>query len=63
MILYIISLIPLANAMRVANPGVLQPWYAENASMRGTSRRNAKLLHASVVKIPYRGYFPEPVKS
>ena len=62
MILYGLALLPLAKAMREEDPGVLQPWYPENAAMRGTSRHNTKLLHALMKKGPHHGYFPEPEK-
>ena len=45
--------------MREAETGLLQIWYTENASMRGTSRRNIKLLHALMEKLPNNGYFLE----
>ena len=44
--LYKLSLLPLAEDMREPDPGVLQPWYTDDAAMRVTERRNAKLLHA-----------------
>ena len=63
MVLYVLALLPLAKAMREVDPGVIQTWYADDAAMRGTARRNAKLLHALMEKFPYHGYFPKPEKS
>ena len=59
MVLYGLPIISLPNALRAADPGVLHPWYADNAAMRGTARQNAKLLCALMLKGPCHGYFPE----
>ena len=32
--------------MREADPGMLWPWYADDKAMRGTARRNVRLLYA-----------------
>ena len=45
-VLYRLALLPLAEAMREADPVVLQPWYTNNVAMRLTFRCNSKLLHA-----------------
>ena len=45
-VLYRLALLPLAEAMRGADPGVLQPWYTNNAVMRVAFRCNSKLLRA-----------------
>ena len=55
MVLYVLSLFPLDEAMRAADPGVLQPWYADDAAIRITARNNSKLLRAFMEKGPYRG--------
>ena len=44
MFLYEIDILPLTGAMQEADQGVFQPWYADNAAMRGPARRNAKIL-------------------
>ena len=44
MVPYGLDLLPLEEAMREADQGVFQPWYADNAAMRGPARRNAKIL-------------------
>ena len=63
MVLYGLGLLPLAEVIREADPGVIQPWYANNVSMWGTIRRNTKLLRALMEKGPFHGYFPELEKS
>ena len=45
--------------MREADLGVLQPWYTDKAAMRGTARRNTKLLLTLIEKCPFHGYFTE----
>ena len=62
MVLYGLSLLTLDEAMREADPGVLQPWYADDAAMWGPARRNYKLLRALMGKVPYHGYFTDPEK-
>ena len=63
MVLYGLGLLPLAEVIREADPGVIQPWYANNVSMWGTIRRNTKLLRALMEKGPFNGYSPETEKS
>ena len=52
MALYELALLLLAKDMREADPGVLQPWCADDASMRGTARRKKNLFHALMEKGP-----------
>ena len=49
--------------MQEVDTGVLQPWYADDAAMRGPARRNAKLLCALIEKGPCHRYFLDPEKS
>ena len=63
MVLYGLALLPLAEVMREADPGVLKPWYADDTAMQGSVRRNANILRAFMEKGPFHGYFPEPEKS
>ena len=44
MVLYGPALLTPDEAMREADPGVIQPWYADDAAMRGPRRRNGKFL-------------------
>ena len=59
MVLYILSLLPLAKSVRTEDPGIFHPWYAYNADMRDPAWRNANLFCALMVKGPYHGYLPE----
>ena len=51
------------KAMKEADPGVLHPWYLDDAEMRGTARCNSNLLRAFMEKVPHNGYFLELEKS
>ena len=48
MVLYGLVILPLAEAMREADTGFLQPWYTDDAAMRGPTRSKAKLLRALI---------------
>ena len=63
MVLYGLSLTPLADAIRRAVPTVVQPWYADDAALAGPASgiRDAQRLLLELG--PQRGYFPEPEKS
>ena len=63
MVLYGLSLTPLADSIRRAVPTVVQPWYADDAAMAGpvSGIRDAQRLLLELG--PQRGYFPEPEKS
>ena len=60
MVFYGLALLPLSEAMREADLGVLHPWYADNVNLWGPVRRNAKFLWALMEKVPFHGYFTEP---
>ena len=62
MVLYGLPLLPLSKSMRTEDPGIFQPWYADDAGMRGLAWRNAKLLQVLMGKGPYHCYSPEPEK-
>ena len=57
MVFYGLALLPLEEAMREADPGVLQPWYADDAAIQGPTRFNATLLCALIEKCPFCWYF------
>ena len=57
MVIYGLDFLPLIISMRMVDPGVLQPWYIDDAAMRGTARENSKLLHALI-----RGSIPAKVE-
>ena len=63
MVLYGITLVPLAKELRAADPGLLSPFYADDAAFEGSARRSAQLLKLLMKRGPDRGYFPEPAKS
>ena len=63
MVLYGITLVPLAEELRLANPGILSPFYAYDAAFGGLARRSAHILKLLMKRGPDRGYFPEPSKS
>jgi hypothetical protein len=63
MVLYGLALAPLSESLRIAVPGLVQPWYADDAAMAGpiSQIRKAQLLLQEWG--PQRGYYPEPSKS
>ena len=63
MVLYGITLAPLTEELRAADPGLLSPFYADDAAFDGSAQRSAQLLKLLVKRRPDRGYFPEPAKS
>ena len=63
MVLYGITLVPLAEKLRAADLGLLLPFYADDAAFDGLARRIAQLLNLMMKRGPDRGYFPEPAKS
>ena len=63
MVLYGITLAPLAEELRAADPGLLSPFYADDAAFDGSAQRSAQLLKLLMRRGPDQGYFPEPAKS
>ena len=63
MVLYRIALVPLAEELRAADPGLLSPFYADNAAFDGLARRRTQLLKLLMKRGPDQGYFPEPDNS
>ena len=63
MVLYGITLFPLYKEIRAADPGLLSPFYANDAAFNGLERRIAQLLKLSMKRGPYQGYFTVPEKS
>ena len=62
MVLYGITLIPLVEELRAADPGLLLPFYADDEAFDGSARRSAQLLKLLMKRGTDRGYFPEPAK-
>jgi hypothetical protein len=63
MVLYGLSLTPLAEAIRTAVPNTVQPWYADDAGIGGTISSIAAAQRLLLTLGPRRGYYPEPAKS
>ena len=59
MVFYGITLVPLAEELIVVDPGLLLPFYADDAVFNGSARRSAQLLKMLMKRGPDRGYFPE----
>ena len=63
MVLYEITLAPLAEELRVADLGLLSHFYPEHAAFDGPARRIAQLLKLLMRMGMDRGYFPNLAKS
>ena len=61
--LYGITLVPLAEELRVADPGLLSPFCADDAEFDGSAQRSAQILKLLINSGPDQGYFPKPDKS
>ena len=63
MVLYGITLVPLVEELQAADPGLLSPFYADDAVFDGLARRSSQLLKLLIKRGTDQGYFPEPAKS
>ena len=63
MVLYGITLVPLVEDLRYADPTLMSPFYANDAAFDGSSRRSTAQLRLLMDQGVDRGYFPEPAKS
>ena len=63
MVLYGITLIPLAKELRAEDLGLLSPFYADNAVFGGLERRSAQVLKLLMNRGPDQECFPMPAKS
>ena len=63
MVLYRITLVPLEEELRAVDPGILSPFYADDAAFDGLARQSAQLLKPIMKMGMDRGYFPEQAKS
>ena len=63
MVFYGITIVPFYEELRVADPGLLLPFYVDDAAFDSSAQRSAQLLKLLMEKGPDRGYFPEPHKS
>ena len=62
MVLYRITLVPLAEELRAAHPGFLSPFYADDSEFESSAQRSAHILKLLMKRVTDRGYFPEPAK-
>ena len=58
MVLYGITLVPLAEELRAADPVLLFPFYADDAAFDGSAQRSAQLLKLLTKKGPDRDISP-----
>ena len=63
MVLYGITLFPIAEELHAADPGILSPVYVDDAAFNGSARCSAQLLKLLMKRGADWGYFPEPAKS
>jgi hypothetical protein len=63
MVLYGLTLTPLAEAIRTAVPIGTQPWYADNNAIAGPVSSIAEAQRLLLELGSPRGYYPEPEKS
>ena len=62
MVLYGITIVPQAEELRAADPGILSPFYTDDAAFDGSARRSAQILKLLMKRGPDRGYFPKTDK-
>ena len=62
-VLYMITLTPLAEDLRSADPGIISPFYADNAEFDGSDWRSARLMNILLEWGLDRGYLPDTTKS
>ena len=63
MVLYGITLFPLAEELREADSGLLPLFYADDAAFDGSEQRSAQLLKLLMKRWHDRVYFTKPAKS
>ena len=61
-VLYGITLVPIAEELRAADPGFLSSLYADDAAFNSLAQQSAHLLNIFMKWRLYRGYLPEPAK-
>ena len=62
MVLYGISLVPLAEELWASDPGILYPFFADDAVLYGLERCRAQLFKLLLDRGPEMWYFPDPYK-
>ena len=63
MVLYEITLVPLAEDLRAVDLGLLSPFYADDAAFDRSARRSAQILKLLMKRGPDQEYFLETAKS
>ena len=63
MVLYGITLVPLAEELRAAKPRLLSTFYADYAAFDISAQGSAQFLKLLMYRGPDHGYFPELAKS
>ena len=63
MVLYGITLVPLAEELRKVHSGILSPFYDDYTAFYGSARRSAQLLKLVMGRELDREYFPDHAKS
>ena len=63
MLLYGLTMVPVAKRLHTEVPSVVQPWYADDAAMSGPCSHVATAMRLLEKIGPQRGYYPEPAKS
>ena len=62
MVMYGITLVPLAEELRDTDPTVLSPFYTDHAAFYGSARQSAAQLSLLMDRGKERGYIPETDK-
>ena len=63
MVLYGITISPLADELRDADPNLLSPFYTDNVVFYGSTRQSAAQLRLFMNQETDHGHFPELTKS
>ena len=63
MVFYGITIVSLAEELRVAKPGLLTPFYTDDAAFDRSAQRSSQLLKMLMDRGEDRGYFPKTAKS
>ena len=62
-LLYVITLSPLAEDLRTEDLGLISPFYVDDVAFNGSERSSAYILKLLMERTLDRGYFPKPYKS
>ena len=63
MVLYRVTLVPLAEELRAVGLGLLSPLYDDDVAFNGSERRITQLLNMLMKRGTDPEYFPKPDKS